>query len=581
MTNEQLEAAILSDVVKRFVNLNASTSRRDLLIKFRNLPTSQVIGELLNRNILRRKTSNVATTEEEYLPSAAAFEFCGDTQLRDQARLGTTVVLHALQQMFVAEQKKEGFVFKDLKTHVALTYPSRIFDDATLKLGLYLSRDFNALASYRLNLPEDTEVVSFQVAEGAISMANPDREWDRIMTAWRPTPALQDNDSESKARRLGAIQHRTETSQWEEIKPLGSGGQSDVFLVRSPRRVAERVGCLTTIRRALDGDKRAELAEAIWCYARPEVGSELGAIKRFKIPTESTMPPSGTKDHEAIKRLENEVSVLRENRPGLPRLLDSNIKERWIVTEYFPEGSLERHPEKFKGNVAYALKAFQSLVETVASLHQDGYVHRDIKLPNVFVGANGQLVLGDFGIVYVPDALARITLTGERVGPRDYMPQWAHLGVRQDTVEPCTDVYMLGKLLWSMVDGRIFLPREYHHRQQFDLTQTYPNNPEMFLINKLIDFCVVEDSGKCLHSAGELLLMVNDALAMMTRGGQLLTPEVPRPCRICGKGRYERVLLDPHVPEEPVVNLSLAGKPIQFEVWVCNQCYHSELFRAG
>src|ERR1017187_9280331 len=159
MTNEQLEVAILSDVVTRFANLKESTTRRALLIKFRGQPVSQALGDLLNQNILRRKDfygASTATTEEEYLPTAAAFQFCGNTQLRDQVKLATTVVFHALQQMFVGEQRKEDLVFEDLKN------------------ALYLAKDLGVLASYRLNPPDDNEVTYFRIGEGAITMVDPE-----------------------------------------------------------------------------------------------------------------------------------------------------------------------------------------------------------------------------------------------------------------------------------------------------------------------------------------------------------------------------------------------------------------------
>jgi serine/threonine protein kinase len=38
-------------------------------------------------------------------------------------------------------------------------------------------------------------------------------------------------------------------------------------------------------------------------------------------------------------------------------------------------------------------------VQTVAALHQEGYVRRDIKPANVFIRTNDELVLGDFGIL--------------------------------------------------------------------------------------------------------------------------------------------------------------------------------------
>ncbi|MEI4884253.1 hypothetical protein Q8G49_29240, partial [Klebsiella pneumoniae] len=84
---------------------------------------------------------------------------------------------------------------------------------------------------------------------------------------------------------------------------------------------------------------------------------------------------------------------------------------------------------------------------------------RDIKPANVFVGSADDLILGDFGIVYLPEQPERVTRTLERVGPLEYMPVWADLGERLEKVEPNFDVYMLGKLLWCMVAGKLKLPR--------------------------------------------------------------------------------------------------------------------------
>ena len=107
--------------------------------------------------------------------------------------------------------------------------------------------------------------------------------------------------------------------------------------------------------------------------------------------------------------------------------------------------------------------------------------------------------MGGFGIVYVPSVADRVTLAGERVGPRDYMPQWANFGTRNEKVEPCFDVYMLGKLLWSMVDGRMFLPREYYNRAEFDLTQTFRGDPDMFLTNAILKARIGKKHGRaCL-----------------------------------------------------------------------------------
>jgi len=83
-----------------------------------------------------------------------------------------------------------------------------------------------------------------------------------------------------------------------------------------------------------------------------------------------------------------------------------------------------------------------------------------------------------------------LTRTHERVGPRDYMPQWADLGERHEKVQANFDVYMLGKLLWCLLVGRLKLPREYHRRPGFDLTSIFPKDMHVHLINSILDKCL-------------------------------------------------------------------------------------------
>lgn len=73
------------------------------------------------------------------------------------------------------------------------------------------------------------------------------------------------------------------TGGWEIIEEIGGGGQSKVYLARSPKRVAERAACVADIRRWLDENKNDKLATSIWTYARPDSPTEVGALKKFKI----------------------------------------------------------------------------------------------------------------------------------------------------------------------------------------------------------------------------------------------------------------------------------------------------------
>lgn len=391
---------------------------------------------------------------------------------------------------------------------------------------------------------------------------------------------------------------------WEQIRPLGEGGQSKVSLVRSPERRAIREGAIKRIvaplrtqayesKPVLRLEDAPDFAAAIADYIRADLPSELGALKIFKIPptTQKNMSPiPESEEYEAVRRLENEIKALQHGWPGLAKLLAFNLDERWMITEYFPNGTLEDHPLKYKGQALAATKAFRSLVETLEHIHKEKYVHRDIKPANVFIRNDDELVLGDFGIVFIPDQIGRLTKSHERVGPRDYMPQWANLGKRLENVEANFDVYMLGKLLWSMIDGRPVVMREYVQHPnypEFDLTHTFEGDPDMHLINELISKCVVEFPSKCLPSAKELLSGVNETIQILERKGQLLSSAVPRPCRICGKGIYQPEAGIGNNPAQFLLSLQILRahqtydhlRVLASQPFVCNFCGHIQFFK--
>lgn len=379
-------------------------------------------------------------------------------------------------------------------------------------------------------------------------------------------------------------------SDWERVSPnkLGEGGQSEVYLVRTPERTKQRARSLSIITshapimtgiREHVSKANLEYVEAIRDYTRPDLPTELGAVKEFKLRDD---------EEQSLRRLQQEIEVLQQNRLGLPKLLGANVNERWMVTEYFVNGTLEDHLLEYKGNPALALKAFRSVVNTVALLHKDGIVHRDIKPANIFIGKDHELILGDFGLVFVPDRPPRITAyQGETVGARDFIPPptWRGMGIRLEGVETNFDVYMLGKVLWCMVSGKPKLDREYFKEPENDVTKLFPSDPHTHMINVILEHCVVERQEKCFGSADDLLLVVDTNLESIKQGGQLLHDGIPRICHVCGVGRYTRQTLTKGTATYKLrlwdpgggSDISLIG----VEVWECDTCHHIEFFRTS
>jgi hypothetical protein len=137
-----------------------------------------------------------------------------------------------------------------------------------------------------------------------------------------------------------------------------------------------------------------------------------------------------------------------------------------------------------------------------------------------------------------------------------------------------------------MVAGRLKLIREWYKRPEYDLTIRFQGDPQMHMINAILDKCLHESPDKCLPNAEDLLLVVDAHLRVMRRGGQMLRDGVPRPCRICGQGFYQ----------VPGGTTQALGLPIMFGVpggsgsWrhegalyarflTCDYCGNVELFK--
>ena len=61
------------------------------------------------------------------------------------------------------------------------------------------------------------------------------------------------------------------------------------------------------------------------------------------------------------------------------------------------------------------------------------------------------------------------------------------------------DVYMLGKLLWCMVSGRPVLRREWFRRPENDISVMFRNDPHAYMINTILEKCVVEQQKDCAN----------------------------------------------------------------------------------
>jgi serine/threonine protein kinase/Tol biopolymer transport system component len=215
---------------------------------------------------------------------------------------------------------------------------------------------------------------------------------------------------------------------YEILTPLGSGGMGEVYRARD-RRLDRHV-----------------------------------AIK--------VLPADLTGSPQALERFQREARAASAlNHPNICTIHDvgeTSDRRQFLVMELLEGETL--HDRLLRGalDVAQLLDLGLSLVDALAAAHEAGIVHRDIKPANIFLvrRAAGSVVpkILDFGLAKVTAGTAAAAATaletragsmltdpGSTVGTVAYMSPEQ---LRGDDLDPRTDLFSLGLVLYEMATGR-------------------------------------------------------------------------------------------------------------------------------
>ena len=121
----------------------------------------------------------------------------------------------------------------------------------------------------------------------------------------------------------------------------------------------------------------------------------------------------------------------------------------YIVMEYESGLPLKRWvPENAPLSQRSVLSVVYPLLEGLEQVHQAGFLHRDIKPDNIYVRADGQPVLLDFGSARRVQTQRDMTnIVSPGFAPFEQYHSQGHQG-------PWTDIYSLGAVMYWMVTGR-------------------------------------------------------------------------------------------------------------------------------
>jgi serine/threonine protein kinase len=315
-----------------------------------------------------------------------------------------------------------------------------------------------------------------------------------------------------------ATDSTTTYGRWAILSKLGEGGSGKVY-----KATPASSGDLTPIYDRVYQSLRSvgsvgpspqerqqfirDLVDALKTLTADE-GQELVALKVL----------DNADDKTVLARARRELDVLQRcPHPNIVRVVDADPDARWFAMELHPGGSLYDHRSRFTGRVLDALIAIRGIVEAMTLVHKQDIIHRDIKTKNIFVARDQRLVLGDFGIAIGAEEADRTrhTETDDTMGSGSWLPAWAMHQVRPEYARSI-DVYMLGKVLYSMVSKERNVQPQMLARPPFDLRVQFPDREDVEHLHDHLSKIIVLDEEKCPRDCQNLLNRINYMIKLLS-----------------------------------------------------------------
>ena len=223
--------------------------------------------------------------------------------------------------------------------------------------------------------------------------------------------------------------------------------------------------------------------------------------------------------------------------PGVPPLTGSSMESPYIVSELLEGGSLR---EKLaSGGAMRERKAIEYAIQIargLATAHERGIVHRDIKPDNVFITNDGRVKILDFGLAKLTQAEpaqsdldATLGATGNRgtqigvvMGTLGYMSPEQ---VRGKVADARSDIFSFGAVVYEMLSGK----RAFRGDTSADLMSAILNHepPELTATNteisptvdRIVHHCMEKDPQQRFQSAGDIAFQLNELSALRSSSG--------------------------------------------------------------
>ena len=178
-----------------------------------------------------------------------------------------------------------------------------------------------------------------------------------------------------------------------------------------------------------------------------------GKVYKAKRKTDGSLVAIKKMNYSSLSRYEkeslfNEIKITKTfNSPRIVKLLDVFWDENYVylVFPYYANKDLQTYINSQKINEKDIWKILQQLIEGIYILHQYHIIHRDIKIQNILVDNNGDILIADFGICKI---LENKLSTNTQIGTPYYLSPEMVNGAYYNKK---TDIWSLGVILYELI----------------------------------------------------------------------------------------------------------------------------------
>ena len=252
------------------------------------------------------------------------------------------------------------------------------------------------------------------------------------------------------------------------------------------------------------------------------------------------LPQALSLDADRLRRFEQEaLATAALNHPNILAVFDIGTNEGspYVVSELLEGETLRDRLRSGPVVVRKALDYALQIAHGLAAAHEKGIIHRDLKPENLFLTKDGRVKILDFGLAKLtqPDpskagahtslpTMTQATEAGVVMGTAGYMSPEQ---VRGAAVDPRSDIFSFGAILYEMISGKRAFHRETAadtmsailKEDPADLSETNRNvSPAL---ERIVQHCLEKNPEQRFHSASDIAFDLEHLTGVSSTGAKV------------------------------------------------------------